>query len=133
MNVISLTQHSKNTTSRKKVPSSKKTSAYNKTGGMCGYCGKDISEGGFTVDHIHPVSNGGTNDISNLLPCCLSCNASKGKRDIEDYRLYAAAKVVTGEVFFGLPQLKFLRDVGALDVMGVDTDFKFYFELAQGE
>lgn len=116
----------------RKLSSSKKREVFDKTDGHCAYCGINLAESIFSVDHIHPVINGGSNDIANLLACCLSCNASKGKRDIEDYRLYVSAKAVTGGIFFGIPQLKFLRDVGALDAMGVDQNHQFYFEQEQG-
>lgn len=35
---------------------------------------------GFTVDHIFPVSKGGTNDVSNLHVAHRSCNTAKGNR-----------------------------------------------------
>jgi 5-methylcytosine-specific restriction endonuclease McrA len=38
-----------------------------------------------TVDHVMPLSMGGTNDIANIQPLCHACNASKGTRTI-DYR-----------------------------------------------
>lgn len=42
----------------------------------CGYCGQAAT----TVDHIIAKANGGTDDESNLISCCRSCNASKGAK-----------------------------------------------------
>lgn len=43
---------------------------------ICAYC---VDEGN-QVDHIIPVSQGGTNDLSNLVCACKHCNVSKGPR-----------------------------------------------------
>jgi len=45
----------------------------------CKMCGASRSEGAILeIDHIHPVSKGGTNDLSNLQVLCRDCNAGKG-------------------------------------------------------
>lgn len=48
----------------------------------CGYCGK---EGANTLDHIVAESRQGTREKSNLVPCCGSCNLSKGDLLMEDW------------------------------------------------
>lgn len=40
----------------------------------CGYC---MSAEPYTVDHIVPISKGGTNYITNIIPACLRCNGQK--------------------------------------------------------
>jgi 5-methylcytosine-specific restriction endonuclease McrA len=46
-------------------------------GNKCVYCG-DI--GKMTKDHVIPIANGGTNDISNIVPACGTCNRKKGTK-----------------------------------------------------
>lgn len=41
---------------------------------LCHYCGK---ENPTSIDHILPISKGGTHEMHNLLPCCISCNSTK--------------------------------------------------------
>lgn len=56
----------------------------------CLACGekKDL-----TVDHVIPLSKGGTNNIDNIQPICRSCNSKKGVKTI-DYRKNVASTVV---------------------------------------
>lgn len=42
-------------------------------GRRCHYCG-DLAE---TVDHVVPASEGGTNDMTNLVAACWPCNRRK--------------------------------------------------------
>lgn len=51
-------------------------------GNVCLCCGHD---GPLTVDHVVPLSKGGTNDITNIQPICFNCNNKKGATTI-DYR-----------------------------------------------
>ncbi len=43
----------------------------------CRYCGSNLYP---EIDHIIPLSRGGTNDPSNLQVLCRGCNAQKGAR-----------------------------------------------------
>jgi len=45
----------------------------------CAYCGKQVA---LTVDHVVPLASGGSNNIENIVPACLSCNCSKGSREM---------------------------------------------------
>lgn len=47
----------------------------------CQYCGKTPPQTTLEVDHIQPVSKGGTDDINNLTTSCFDCN--RGKSNIE--------------------------------------------------
>jgi HNH endonuclease len=43
----------------------------------CRYCGAAAPDVKLTVDHVIPVALGGTDDPSNLVTACVSCNAGK--------------------------------------------------------
>ncbi|WP_460878093.1 HNH endonuclease [Rhodanobacter koreensis] len=48
--------------------------------GICQYCGVDLfatfsSYWSATVDHVHAVATGGTDDAINLVACCPACNS----------------------------------------------------------
>jgi 5-methylcytosine-specific restriction endonuclease McrA len=48
----------------------------------CSICGK---HGKVVIDHIVPLSRGGTNDIDNLQPLCHSCNVKKRNYTMEEF------------------------------------------------
>lgn len=50
--------------------------------GRCAYCGRAIGPGFRHLDHIVPISAGGTNDVENLAWACPPCNLSKGARSL---------------------------------------------------
>jgi hypothetical protein len=50
----------------------------------CQYCGNKAPESILHVDHIKPVSKGGTNDIFNLITSCIDCNLGKSDRELSD-------------------------------------------------
>lgn len=49
--------------------------------GWCIYCGLDA----YTIDHMTPVSRGGTNDPENLVIACRACNMEKGNMTYDEY------------------------------------------------
>lgn len=51
-------------------------------GSNCLACGSDAPP---TIDHVAPISKGGSNTIGNVQPLCMSCNNRKGTKTI-DYR-----------------------------------------------
>ena len=53
---------------------------FSECGNKCQHCG--TSDKKLTVDHIVPLTKGGSNYIGNIQPLCRSCNAKKGNRFI---------------------------------------------------
>lgn len=48
-------------------------------------CGKHLSED-WTIDHIVPISRGGTHWPDNIQLLCMSCNVSKGAKTMVEWR-----------------------------------------------
>lgn len=57
-------------------------------------CAKCAQPGPSTIDHIIPVSRGGTHSIGNLQPLCKSCNSRKNNRVMMEWRLDKSAHLV---------------------------------------
>jgi 5-methylcytosine-specific restriction endonuclease McrA len=47
----------------------------------CQYCGHQFPARKLEIDHIHPVSKGGTSAWNNIQPLCRSCNSKKRDAD----------------------------------------------------
>ena len=61
------------------VPKKKKAQIEKRANGLCEYCKlpHDLSSSPFVIEHILPISKGGTDDIENLALACSACNGSK--------------------------------------------------------
>lgn len=80
---------------RKTIPKKIRKIVYQKYNGHCAYCGCEIPEKGFNVDHLHCLRNYeyteeftgiDVHDISNMMPACGSCNRYKATMDLETFR-----------------------------------------------
>lgn len=56
--------------------------------GRCGYCGTDV--GKLHADHRTPLSRGGRNEISNIIPACAPCNLRKARSTEREFRVRLA-------------------------------------------
>ena len=76
----------------------------------CRYCGWSGAEdfslwfvGGFCVDHVRPVTDGGTDDESNLVLSCHSCNHYKGSfpnKTFDEARTYVMERRKVAKAWF---------------------------------
>jgi hypothetical protein len=55
-------------------------SIFARDGFTCRYCGRQSDEIAMVLDHVIPVSKGGTSDENNLVTSCVECN--QGKADV---------------------------------------------------
>lgn len=57
---------------------SQKVRILQKSNGVCAHCGRHLKIGSnFSIDHVVPLSKGGTNHKSNLVALCKECNEDK--------------------------------------------------------
>jgi hypothetical protein len=57
-------------------------------GYACRYCGTTTRR--LELDHIHPLSRGGSNDDDNLALACSPCNLAKGTKTVDEWRAPAS-------------------------------------------
>lgn len=57
---------------------------YKSQRGLCWHCGKALN-GEYHIDHLHPVSKGGTSNPSNIVISCAWCNHSKGSKLVHEW------------------------------------------------
>jgi len=99
---------------------------WDKTGGICWYCGKRMQPFvDFVIDHVVPKANGGRNSYGNLVPCCDPCNRRKGAKSVEEFRI-----LMTRPSFTPV-QRQFLSSIG-VDIDAVPA-YRFWFERKGGK
>lgn len=82
-----------------------------KSGGRCSHCGKKLTlDNDFTIEHIIPLSKGGTNQHANIVALCDSCNKNKANN-----------------IVFPIVYYKYLCDEYMDDVLNMYAEYKDEF------
>lgn len=58
----------------------------------CAYCKKILTAETVTIDHVVPLSKGGSRGRSNLVLCCSKCNGEKKDMTVEEFRKWRREK-----------------------------------------
>ena len=66
---------------RNPIPGVLRHEVFQRDGYRCRECGATNCETSLEVDHIIPVSQGGTDELGNLQTLCCMCNRAKGNRN----------------------------------------------------
>lgn len=74
----------------------------------CQYCGLAAPEVILHIDHIEPVSKGGSNDILNLITSCKGCNLGKGARRLSDNSVVVQEAKILADQADRISQMKLL-------------------------
>lgn len=65
---------------REMLPQSVRFEVFRRDDFTCRYCGRSSPEVTLHVDHVHPFSEGGSDDLDNLVSACRECNTSKSAK-----------------------------------------------------
>ena len=112
----------------------RRSKVWDKTGGLCWYCGIGLiadpytsSLSQFCIDHVIPLSKGGKDRLSNLVPSCRHCNCSKHAKSVEEFRFMLASK---GIPRFTDEHIAYLKkfDITLPDVFPCYPTILFWFE-----
>ena len=55
---------------------------------VCSYCAIELSSDQIQLDHVIPLSRGGSHTIDNFAISCKSCNCSKGNKTLDEFIAY---------------------------------------------
>lgn len=86
-----------------------------KANGHCTWCGMAFGDTWHTrpsIDHIRPRTLGGTDDESNVIACCRSCNTSKRNRTIGAFHKYRCLRKIGAPAWITVPLMDWLIENG---------------------
>ena len=106
----------------RQIPASVRRAVFDRDGERCRRCRKSPPEVELHVDHIHPWSKGGPNELGNLRVLCRTCNLSKGAR-VEDGATIPVIEEPVAALAHTLqrPPIRSLDELPALIALGLDA------------
>lgn len=76
----------------------------------CQYCGATAPETVLHVDHIEPVSRGGSNDLTNLITSCSGCNLGKSDKPLSENAAVQKSRAQLDELQARREQLEMMME-----------------------
>lgn len=95
---------------RKAIPKFIRFEVFKRDKFTCQYCGASAPEVILEIDHIKPVSKGGTDDMMNLVTSCRDCNRGKTNRELTDDSTVMVQKQRLDEMQERREQLKMMME-----------------------
>lgn len=103
----------------------------------CQYCGESSPDVVLEVDHIEPVSKGGTDDITNLITSCFDCNRGKSNTKLSDDSAMKMQVKQLEELNERRSQLEMMmewkKELVKFDEYEVDMFLEYWDELLDGD
>lgn len=95
---------------RKAIPKSVRFEIFKRDSFTCQYCGAAAPDVVLELDHIKPHSQGGDEDIMNLITSCKACNSGKSDRALDDKSVIAKQKAQLDELNERRQQLEMMLE-----------------------
>lgn len=95
---------------RKSIPKRLRFEVFKRDQFTCQYCGRKAPDVVLHVDHIKPISGGGSNDIMNLVTSCIDCNLGKGAKTLSDQSIVEKQRKQAEYLAQRREQIEMLRD-----------------------
>lgn len=95
---------------RQAIPKSIRFEVFKRDSFRCQYCGAEAPHVILHIDHIDPVSRGGTNDITNLITACEGCNSGKSDVPLSDQTAVSKSKRQLDELQERREQLELMME-----------------------
>ena len=108
---------------RKSIPKKLREKIRMKTNGLCGYCGRCLSDR-WHVDHVYPIGYGGADEYGNMIASCPQCNNYKSIFTVEQFRAIVEGQCSQLEKYS--TNYKFAIKYNLLTVNNIAIEF--YFE-----
>lgn len=95
---------------RTPIPKSVRFEVFKRDKFTCQYCGASAPDVILEIDHIKPVSKGGSNAILNLVTACKNCNRGKTNKELSDNTAVKVQKQQLDEMQERREQLKMMLE-----------------------
>ncbi len=120
---------------RQPIPKSIRFEVFKRDKFTCQYCGRKAPDIVLQIDHMTPVSKGGTNDLLNLITSCIDCNLGKSNRTLTDTTIIDRKRSQMEELQERREQIEMMmewqRGLVELDQYLIEQVAEFWSELAE--
>lgn len=117
------------------IPKSIRFEIFKRDKFTCQYCGRKAPDIVLHIDHMTPVSKGGTNDLLNLITSCIDCNLGKSNRTLTDTTIIDRQRTQIEELQERREQIEMMmewqRGLVELDQYLVEQVAEFWSELVE--
>jgi hypothetical protein len=95
---------------RKSISKKLRFEVFKRDNFTCQYCGRMAPDVVLEIDHINPVSQGGDNELMNLVASCYECNRGKGAKKLTEKQELKAQQEQLKQLSIKREQMKMMLE-----------------------